>query len=137
MHARNIQSLRQALGGSLRTSKHFLCGAREAPCLGKPVHRTAIADAVGNLAGRSALLGTNDGHSDLSESLVWERRNPVTGGVVAADAAIKSDRPAESWPSPLECEIIALCRRDLSAQQAPAAIRLVPALETSASGKFG
>jgi hypothetical protein len=137
MHAPNIQSLRQALGGSLRTSKCFLSGAREAPFLGEPVHRTAIADGLGNLAGRSVLLGTNDGLPDLCGSLVWERRNPVTGGVVTGDAVLKSEGSAESWPSRLECEIIALCWRDLSAQQASAAIRFVPALETSASGKFG
>jgi len=136
MHARNIQSLRQVLWVAACAHQNAFYRERVKPHFsGEPVHRTAIADGLGNLAGRSVLLGTNDGLPDLCESLVWERRNPVTGGVVTGDAVLESEGPAKSRPSQLESEIIA-SSRDLSTHQVPAPIRFVPALETSPSGKF-
>jgi len=135
MHARNIQSLRQALGGSLRTSKCFPSRAREGASLGERTRRTAIAGGPGSPASRSDLLRTPDGHRYVCASLLPDRRDLVTGGVVTTDVVLKSKGPAERRPSQLESEIVT-SSPDLSMHQVPAAIRFVPALETSPSGKF-
>jgi acyl-CoA synthetase (AMP-forming)/AMP-acid ligase II len=49
---------------------------------------------------------------------------------------LKSDERAEIRRLQLKSEIMALCRRDLSAHQVPAVTRFVPVLETSPSGKL-
>jgi acyl-coenzyme A synthetase/AMP-(fatty) acid ligase len=72
-------------------------------------------------------------------SLVKARRNPITGAVVTADVVLaddtsgSGDRPVGEA---LTRQIIDACRLALPAHKVPAMVRIVPALEVSASGKL-
>ncbi|MDB6090472.1 MAG: putative 2-succinylbenzoate--CoA ligase [Gammaproteobacteria bacterium] len=72
-------------------------------------------------------------------SLVKARRNPITGAVVTADVVLADDaagfgqRPVGEA---LTREIIEICRRVLPAHKVPTMVRIVPALDVSASGKL-
>jgi len=72
-------------------------------------------------------------------SLVKARRNPITGAVVTAEVVLidgkeaGAERPSEEVVSR---EIIEECRRALPAHKVPVMVRIVPALEMSASGKL-
>jgi acyl-CoA synthetase (AMP-forming)/AMP-acid ligase II len=72
-------------------------------------------------------------------SLVKARRNPITGAVVTADVVLADDA-AGSGERPvgeaLTQEIIDICRRVLPAHKVPTMVRIVPALDVSASGKL-
>ena len=78
-------------------------------------------------------------HPWVRMSLVRARRSPITGAIVAADVVLadeptgKSERPAAEA---LTRELTECCRRSLAAHKVPAMIRIVPALEVSASGKL-
>jgi acyl-coenzyme A synthetase/AMP-(fatty) acid ligase len=78
-------------------------------------------------------------HPWVRMSLVRARRNAITGAVVIADVVLAEDvggtgrRPAASA---LTRELIETCRRSLAPHKVPAMIRIVPALEVSASGKL-
>jgi acyl-coenzyme A synthetase/AMP-(fatty) acid ligase len=72
-------------------------------------------------------------------SLVKARRNPITGAVVTADVVLADDQRgsgARPVGEALTREIIDSCRRALPAHKVPAMVRIVPALEVSASGKL-
>lgn len=78
-------------------------------------------------------------HPRVRMSLVRSRRNPITGAVVTAEvvladaAAIAQERAEDER---VRQEILAACRAALAAHKVPAAIRFVPSLEMSASGKL-
>jgi acyl-coenzyme A synthetase/AMP-(fatty) acid ligase len=78
-------------------------------------------------------------HPWVRMSLVRARRSPITGAIVAADVVLadevtdKGERPAAEA---LTRELTECCRRSLAAHKVPAMIRIVPALEVSASGKL-
>ena len=78
-------------------------------------------------------------HPWVRMSLVKARRNPITGAVVTADVVLadeaggKGERPGAEA---LIRELIGSCRRVLAPHKVPAMIRVVPALEVSASGKL-
>jgi acyl-coenzyme A synthetase/AMP-(fatty) acid ligase len=78
-------------------------------------------------------------HPRVRMSLVKSRRNPITGAVVTAEvvladaAAIAQERAEDER---VRQEILAACRAALAAHKVPAAIRFVPSLEMSASGKL-
>jgi acyl-coenzyme A synthetase/AMP-(fatty) acid ligase len=78
-------------------------------------------------------------HAGVSGSLVKARKSPITGAIVVADVVLKAN-PQGGDAGPLlvalEREIIDLCRRDLAPYKVPAAIRFVPALPMSATGKL-
>jgi acyl-coenzyme A synthetase/AMP-(fatty) acid ligase len=72
-------------------------------------------------------------------SLVKARRNPITGAVVTADVVLTDDTSGSGDRPLVEAltrEIIDSCRRTLPAHKVPAMVRIVPALEVSASGKL-
>ena len=77
-------------------------------------------------------------HPRVRMSLVRSRRNPITGAIVMADVVL-ADREEESGQSPderIRQEILESCRTTLAAHKVPAAIRFVPSLEMSPSGKL-
>ena len=65
------------------------------------------------------------------------RKNPITGAIVVADVVLRAaptggnDRTAE-----LKREILQVCRDRLPQHKVPAAIRIVPSLDVSATGKM-
>jgi acyl-coenzyme A synthetase/AMP-(fatty) acid ligase len=78
-------------------------------------------------------------HPWVRMSLARARRNPITGAVVAADVVLaEAAAGAAARPSAEELtrELLERCRRALPAHKVPTAIRFVPALEVSASGKL-
>lgn len=77
-------------------------------------------------------------HPAVSMSLIKARKNPITGSVVVAEVVL-TDPPVGTGPVPagrVREEILAMCRSRLPAHKVPAAIRVVPRLEVSASGKL-
>jgi acyl-coenzyme A synthetase/AMP-(fatty) acid ligase len=77
-------------------------------------------------------------HPWVRMSLVRARRSPITGAVVVADVVLADEIPDSGRPAPeqLTSELIQSCREALAAYKVPATIRVVPALEVSASGKL-
>jgi acyl-coenzyme A synthetase/AMP-(fatty) acid ligase len=77
-------------------------------------------------------------HPWVRMSLVRARRNPITGAVVIADVVLADETPGATRPAPEELtrELIQNCRESLAPYKVPAAIRVVPGLEVSASGKL-
>jgi acyl-coenzyme A synthetase/AMP-(fatty) acid ligase len=78
-------------------------------------------------------------HPWVRMSLVRSRRNAITGAIVMADVVLadaggeRGTRPASDQ---LTRELTERCREALAAHKVPALIRIVPALEVSASGKL-
>ena len=76
-------------------------------------------------------------HPGVRMSLVKARRSPITRAVVTAEVVLvegaATGRPAEDV---VKGEILEACRRGLAAHKVPMTIRIVPALEVSASGKL-
>jgi acyl-coenzyme A synthetase/AMP-(fatty) acid ligase len=76
-------------------------------------------------------------HPDVRMSLVRSRKNPITGAIVVADVVLgaepasSNDRSAE-----LKREIMQVCRDSLPQHKVPAAIRFVPSLDVSTTGKM-
>ena len=77
-------------------------------------------------------------HPRVRMSLVRPRANPIIGSVVVADVVLADETPRSARPAPeqLTRELIQSCRQALAAHKVPAAIRVVPGLEVSASGKL-
>jgi acyl-coenzyme A synthetase/AMP-(fatty) acid ligase len=77
-------------------------------------------------------------HPRVQMSLVRSRKNPVTGAIVVAEIVLKPE-PAAAEPAgenaALKTEILQNCHRALAAHKVPAAIRIVPSLEVTPSGK--
>jgi acyl-CoA synthetase (AMP-forming)/AMP-acid ligase II len=76
-------------------------------------------------------------HPDVRMSLVRPRKNPITGSIVVADVVLReageerADRTAD-----VKREILQACRDSLPQHKVPAAIRFVPSLAVSATGKM-
>jgi acyl-coenzyme A synthetase/AMP-(fatty) acid ligase len=77
-------------------------------------------------------------HAGVSGSMVKARKSPITGAIVIAEVVLKADERDEAGSRlpALEREIIELCRRTLAPYKVPAAIRFVPTLPMSATGKL-
>jgi acyl-coenzyme A synthetase/AMP-(fatty) acid ligase len=75
-------------------------------------------------------------HPRVQMSLVKSRKNPVTGAIVVAEIVLKLHAPSSApEDATLKSEIMASCQRELAPHKVPAAIRFVPALEVTPSGK--
>jgi acyl-coenzyme A synthetase/AMP-(fatty) acid ligase len=76
-------------------------------------------------------------HPAVRMSLVRSRKNPITGAIAVADVVLRSaaDDDAER-AGVLKREIMDACRNCLAQHKVPAAIRFVPSLDVSASGKI-
>jgi acyl-coenzyme A synthetase/AMP-(fatty) acid ligase len=77
-------------------------------------------------------------HPQVQMSLVRARKNPITGAIVAADVVLKAgcNSGATATIQALKQELIEACRDALAAYKVPAAIRIVPSLDVTASGKL-
>jgi acyl-coenzyme A synthetase/AMP-(fatty) acid ligase len=78
-------------------------------------------------------------HPWVRMSLVRARRNAITGAVVTADVVLADGAGDGAGPPAADVLTRALteaCRAQLPAYKIPALIRIVPALEVSASGKL-
>jgi acyl-coenzyme A synthetase/AMP-(fatty) acid ligase len=78
-------------------------------------------------------------HPEVQMSLVKGRRNPVTGELVVAEVVLRSiagQAGATTDPTILRNQILEICRRALTPYKVPAAIRFVPGLEITPSGKL-
>jgi acyl-coenzyme A synthetase/AMP-(fatty) acid ligase len=77
-------------------------------------------------------------HPRVQMSLVKSRKNPVTGAIVVAEIVLKP-APATTEPAledtAVKTQILENCHRALAAHKVPAAIRIVPSLEVTPSGK--
>ena len=78
-------------------------------------------------------------HPAVRMSMVWSKRSPITGSLIAADVALKG----ESDPSgaggnvvDVKRQILQICHERLAPHKIPATIRFVPALEIAAAGKL-
>ena len=74
-------------------------------------------------------------HPGVRLSLVKARRNPITGWIVVADIVVAPNADVKSVAS-VRDEIIAACGRALERHKIPVAIRFVPSLDLTASGKL-
>jgi acyl-coenzyme A synthetase/AMP-(fatty) acid ligase len=77
-------------------------------------------------------------HPRVQMSLVRSRKNPVTGAIVVAEIVLKpASRASEAAEenAALKNEILESCHRALAAHKVPAAIRIVPSLDMTPSGK--
>ncbi len=110
---------------------------------GERYHFVGRKGGIINVGGQKVhpeeIEATINRHADVWASLVRPRKNPITGAIVVADVVLK-DRPisdgADLRLAEIEREIIDLCRRDLARYKVPAAIRFVPSLDVSATGKL-
>jgi acyl-coenzyme A synthetase/AMP-(fatty) acid ligase len=76
-------------------------------------------------------------HPRIQMSRAKARRNPITGAIVVADIVLNSSNDNNAIETAtLKTELIEMCRRVLSPYKVPAAIRIVPSLDVSASGKL-
>jgi acyl-CoA synthetase (AMP-forming)/AMP-acid ligase II len=71
-------------------------------------------------------------------SLVRARKSPITGAIVVAEVVLRStdDRVAVADTAALKSDLIESCARALSPYKVPAAIRFVPSLDVTSSGKL-
>jgi acyl-coenzyme A synthetase/AMP-(fatty) acid ligase len=74
-------------------------------------------------------------HPEVRMSLVRARKNPITGAIVVADVVLRAG-PENQRGNELKREIIEVCRSSLPQHKVPAAIRIVPSLDVSATGKM-
>ena len=95
--------------------------------------RSGIMNIGGLKAHPEEIEQVINSHGQVRMSRVSARRNPILGGLVAADVVLKN---AEDAGDALKQEIMALCQARLPRHMAPATIRFVPALEMLASGKL-
>ncbi|HZT02760.1 MAG TPA: class I adenylate-forming enzyme family protein [Steroidobacteraceae bacterium] len=76
-------------------------------------------------------------HPRVRMSLVRARRSPITGAVVTAEVVLADGgATVRETDERVRQEILEACRTALAAHKVPAAIRFVPSLEMSASGKL-
>jgi acyl-coenzyme A synthetase/AMP-(fatty) acid ligase len=76
-----------------------------------------------------------NGHYRVRMSLVKGRKSPITGAVVVADVVLDSAGEAVEVEA-LKRQIIESCRGSLAPHKVPAAIRFVPSLTVTGSGKL-
>jgi acyl-CoA synthetase (AMP-forming)/AMP-acid ligase II len=72
-------------------------------------------------------------HPAVRLSLVWPRKNPITGAIVAADVVLRD--PAADFTS-VRQELLQACRAQLPAHKVPVSLRAVGSLPFAESGKL-
>lgn len=77
-------------------------------------------------------------HPRVQMSLVKARKNPITGAIVVADIVMKSSAGSDTAGETVafKRELIEMCNHSLAPYKVPAAIRFVPSLEVTTSGKL-
>ena len=105
----------------LRDGRYFFVG-----------RRSGVINVGGLKVHPEEVEGVINAHPRVRMSLVKARRSPITGAIVAADVVTHDGCGDETFRR----EIVDLCRHALAPHKVPAVIRVVPALEVSASGKL-
>ncbi len=136
---------------STRTASHYL-GAALAPLLDDDGF-VDTGDLVEVRGGRCVFTGRRGGiinvgglkvnpeeveaaintHAAVQTSLVFARRNPLTGSLVTADVVL---RDSEAVGAATETAILDLCRASLPPHKVPVRLRFVPALPLTPAGKL-
>lgn len=100
-------------------------------------------DGIINVGGRKVhpeeVEAVINRHPSVQISLVKGRRNPITGAIVVADIVVNGELATlggRAETEPLKAEILEVCHRALAPHKIPAAIRFVPSLDVTASGKL-
>ena len=76
-------------------------------------------------------------HPKVRMSLVYTRKNPITGAIVAADIVLEAAAGgSKATRKAIENEILQLCRNELPSHKVPAAVKFVAALNVSETGKI-
>ncbi len=76
-------------------------------------------------------------HPQVRLSLVKSKKNPITGAYVVADVLLKAPYiPEGEQARELQQTIERFCRESLAPHKVPAAIRFVPVLAISETGKL-
>jgi acyl-coenzyme A synthetase/AMP-(fatty) acid ligase len=100
-------------------------------------------DGIINVGGRKVhpeeVEAVINRHPSVQMSLVKARKNPITGALVVADIIVKKrlgNKGATAETEALKSEILEACHGALAPHKVPAAIRFVPSLDVTASGKL-
>jgi len=72
-------------------------------------------------------------HPAVRLSLVWPRKSPITGAIVAADVVLRD--PAADFAA-VRQQLLDACRASLPAHKVPASLRAVASLPVAESGKL-
>jgi acyl-coenzyme A synthetase/AMP-(fatty) acid ligase len=135
---------------STRTARRYL-GSR--PALGDREGFVDTGDMVERRGDRYYFLGRREGvinvggqkvhpeeveailnrHPAVRLSLVWPRKSPITGDIVAADIVLAD--PTIDFAS-VRKELLQACRTELPAHKVPASLRAVESLPVAESGKL-
>lgn len=76
-------------------------------------------------------------HPQVRMSLVYKRRNPLMGAIVAADVVLQTTNgTSKRTHQELQSEIVQLCRKELRSHKVPAAIKFVSGLQVGETGKL-
>jgi acyl-coenzyme A synthetase/AMP-(fatty) acid ligase len=76
-------------------------------------------------------------HPQVRQSLVKAKKNPITGAIVSADVVLEApSAPDGDQARELQQVLKQFCRESLARHKVPAAIRFVPALAVSETGKL-
>jgi acyl-coenzyme A synthetase/AMP-(fatty) acid ligase len=140
---------------SRRTAQRYL--GENPPALHDPEGFVDTGDVLELRDGRYHFLGRRDGvinvgglkvhpeeveavlnrHPQVRLSLVKTKKNPIMGALVVADVLLKdASTPEGEQARPLQQTIQQFCRESLAPYKVPAAIRFVPALAISETGKL-
>ncbi|HEX7446706.1 MAG TPA: long-chain fatty acid--CoA ligase [Pirellulales bacterium] len=140
---------------SSRTAQRYL--GENPPLLKDPEGFVDTGDVVELREGRYYFQGRRDGvinvgglkvhpeevegvlnrHPLVRLSLVKKKKNPITGALVIADVLLKDPSgPEGEQACELQQAIQRFCRQSLAPHKVPAAIRFVPALAMSETGKL-
>jgi acyl-coenzyme A synthetase/AMP-(fatty) acid ligase len=140
---------------SSRTAERYL--GENPPALKDPEGFVDTGDVLELREGRYHFQGRRDGvinvgglkvhpeeveavlnrHPQVRLSLVKTKKNPITGALVVADVLLKDpSTPEGEQGRALQQTIKQFCRESLAPHKVPAAIRFVPALAISETGKL-
>jgi acyl-coenzyme A synthetase/AMP-(fatty) acid ligase len=140
---------------SSRTAERYL--GENPPALKDPEGFVDTGDVLELRDGRYHFQGRHDGvinvgglkvhpeeveavlnrHPQVRLSLVKTKKNPITGALVVADVLLKdSSTPESEQARELQQTIKQFCRESLAPHKVPAAIRFVPTLAISETGKL-
>jgi acyl-coenzyme A synthetase/AMP-(fatty) acid ligase len=145
LRIRSARTARRYLGdqsATLADSGGFVDTGDLVELRGDRYHFVGRRDGVINVGGAKVhpeeIEAVLNRHPQVQMSLVRARKNPITGAIVVADVVLKSsDHGGEkSAIQALKQELIEGCRDVLAAYKVPAAIRIVPSLDITASGKL-
>jgi acyl-coenzyme A synthetase/AMP-(fatty) acid ligase len=109
----------------MREDRYFFCGRRDGVINvgGLKVHPEEIESVIGR-------------HPEVQMCVVRAKKSRITGALVVADVVLRPGGSIEDMDtSTIEDDILHLCHESLPAHKVPAAIRIVPVLPLSESGK--